>query len=76
MDIPLTWVGARDPAWQNLRTKRLEPGPILSLLQSRRFGAVHAALRADAYYCRHVIEVDDDPNTASPHSILESVDWA
>ncbi len=44
MDVLLTWVGARDPAWQNPRTGRLEPGPILSLLRSRRFDVVYLLL--------------------------------
>lgn len=44
MDILLTWVGARDPGWHNPRTKQLEPGPILSLLKSRRFDALYLLL--------------------------------
>lgn len=36
MDILLTWVGSRDPGWDNPRTGKREPGPILSLLQARR----------------------------------------
>jgi len=48
MDILLTWVGARDPAWQNPRTKRLEPGPIISLLQSRRFDVVYLLLNLES----------------------------
>ena len=41
MDILLTWVGTRDPAWQNPRTGRFEAGPILSLLQHRAFDLVY-----------------------------------
>lgn len=48
MDILLTWVGARDPSWLNPRTRRTEPGPILSLLQSRRFDTVYLLLNLDS----------------------------
>ncbi len=48
MDVLLTWVGARDPAWHNPRTKQLEPGPILSLLQSRRFDVVYLLINLDS----------------------------
>ncbi len=41
MDVLLTWVGSRDPTWFNPRTKRDEPGPILSLLSARRFAAIY-----------------------------------
>lgn len=44
MDVLLTWVGSHDPAWRNHRTGRQEPGPILSLLKSRRFDAVYLLL--------------------------------
>jgi hypothetical protein len=44
MDILLTWVGSHDPTWPNPRTKREELGPILSLLQGRRFDAVYLLL--------------------------------
>jgi hypothetical protein len=41
MDVLLTWVGSRDPGWNNPRTKKFEPGPILSLLDARRFDRIH-----------------------------------
>jgi hypothetical protein len=42
VDVLLTWVGSRDPYWTNRRTgKANDPGPILSLLKRRRFGAVY-----------------------------------
>ncbi len=44
MDILLSWVGSRDPAWQNPRTNRMEAGPILSLLKNRRFDAIYLLL--------------------------------
>lgn len=44
MDVLLTWVGSHDPGWTNPRTGRREPGPILSLLQSRHFDAVYLLL--------------------------------
>jgi two-component system response regulator AtoC len=50
MDILLTWVGARDPAWLNPRTRKQEAGPILSLLRSRRFDVVYLLLNL---YSKH-----------------------
>jgi hypothetical protein len=44
MDVLLTWVGSRDPLWDNPRTRQQEAGPILSLLGSRRFDAVYLLL--------------------------------
>lgn len=42
MDVLLTWVGSRDPVWDNPRTdKRGESGPILSLLESRPFDRMY-----------------------------------
>lgn len=41
MDTLLTWVGSRDPSWDNHRTGRHEFGPILSLLNSRKFDTVY-----------------------------------
>lgn len=41
MDVLLSWVGSRDPLWENPRTGRSEPGPILSLLASRHFDAIY-----------------------------------
>ncbi len=41
MDILLTWVGSRDPIWDNPRTKQRQQGPILSLLQSKSFDRVY-----------------------------------
>jgi hypothetical protein len=56
MDILLTWVGARDPTWLNPRTRRTEPGPILSLLRYRHCDAVFLLLnplaRADDFASR------------------------
>src|SRR5690349_15196846 len=40
-NILLTWVGAHDPIGWNPRTQRMEPGPILSLLQQREFDTVY-----------------------------------
>jgi len=41
MDILLTWVGSRDPTWDNPRTANVEDGPILSLLAARSFDRVY-----------------------------------
>jgi hypothetical protein len=43
-DVLITWVGSRDPIWQNHRTGRREPGPIISLLRSRHFDVVYLLL--------------------------------
>lgn len=40
-DTLLTWVGSRDPTWWNPRTGSDELGPILSLLESRRFSTMY-----------------------------------
>jgi hypothetical protein len=48
MEVLITWVGARDPFWFNSRTNREEPGPILSLLTNRQFGAVYLLLNLDS----------------------------
>lgn len=44
MDVLLTWVGSRDPAWRNPRSGKVEPGPILSLLRERQFNGVYLLL--------------------------------
>jgi hypothetical protein len=42
LDVLLTWVGLRDPGWDNPRTRgqrparQQEPGPILALLRERK----------------------------------------
>jgi hypothetical protein len=46
--ILLTWVGSRDPWWVNPRTKRQEPGPILSLLRDRSFDTVYLLFNLDS----------------------------
>lgn len=49
MDVLLTWVGSRDPYWDNTRTgKKNDPGPILSLLKQRRFGVVYLLFNLDS----------------------------
>jgi hypothetical protein len=40
-EVLLTWVGARDPGWENPRTGQLEFGPVLSLLAARHFDIVY-----------------------------------
>jgi len=47
MDVLLTWVGSRDPAWNNSRTGQRELGPILSLLKSRPFDVVYLLFNLD-----------------------------
>lgn len=47
MDILLTWVGSCDPHWDNPRTKKREPGPIISLLTGRHFDVVYLLLNLD-----------------------------
>jgi hypothetical protein len=63
MDVLLTWVGARDPGWDNPRTRARrsgqEPGPILSLLQSRPF---------DVVYLLYNIPADTDNFSQPDHS--------
>src|SRR5438874_9044510 len=46
--ILLTWIGSRDPWWVNPRTKRQEPGPILSLLRDRPFDTVYLLFNLDS----------------------------
>ena len=48
MEILLTWVGSRDPAWDNPRTRQREFGPILALLQSRHFDTVYLLFNLDS----------------------------
>jgi len=56
VDVLLTWVGQRDPDWNNPRTKRGDIGPILSILQSRPFGRVYLLYtvhsKIDDFYLR------------------------
>lgn len=40
--VLLTWLGVRDPVWDNPRTGRREVGPVLSLLRARPFDTVYA----------------------------------
>ena len=47
MDILLSWVGSRDPHWDNQRTGKREPGPVLSLLKARRFDVAYLLLNLD-----------------------------
>lgn len=41
MDVLLTWVGTRDPGWLNPRTNKQEQGPVLMLLEQRRFDVAY-----------------------------------
>lgn len=41
MQVLLTWVGGRDPRWQNTRNGEMETGPVLGLLEARRFDQVY-----------------------------------